>query len=77
VPVAPESITAGECYVTSTGRVRRVAHLLPDGRVLFATRLRLQGQTASWKDGIQTLAVFAASLERLVPWDWRPEQGET
>jgi hypothetical protein len=50
--------------------------LLPDGRVLFATRLRLHGQTASWKDGIQTLAIFAASSERLVPWDWKPEQGE-
>ncbi len=36
--------------------------------------LHIQGQTVSWKDGIQTLAVFAASSERLVSWDWRPEQ---
>ncbi len=70
--VPPESIRAGQCYLTETGQIRRVLRVLPDGRVQYEYRGAANPQIR-WKDGIQDRRSFAFLVEREVPCDWSPE----
>lgn len=38
MPIEPESLEAGRCYVTEVGQVQRIVQIMPDGRVQFENR---------------------------------------
>ncbi len=69
--VPPESIRAGKCYLTDTGQVRRVLHILPNGRVAYERRPARQPE-APWQEANQDLSMFAALAEAEVPCDFGP-----
>jgi hypothetical protein len=74
VSISPESIKVGECYLTTSGQVRRVMRILPDGRVQYETRGGAVARAFNWRTDIQDLRSFAFSAERAVPCDWTPDQ---
>ena len=72
----PGSIEVGQCYLTSSGAVRRVRAIL-DGRVQFETRLKVpNGHPWAWRSDMLDLKSFAFSAERPIPYDWTPETDE-
>ncbi len=72
--VPPESIHVGQCYLSDTGKVRRVLNILPDGRVQFEARNRSNSTGQRWKLDIMCLEAFATSTEQPIRCDW--VQGE-
>ncbi len=76
MPVPPESIEVGKCYLTNDGRVRRVAKFLPDGRVRYVYRSFPADKRRTWRTGRLDLEGFAATALREVPCDWMPEKEE-
>ncbi len=66
----PESIQAGQCYLTDAGHVRRVVRVMPDGRVQYEFR---RGHRVQWKSGILAGTSFALQADCEVPCDWTPE----
>ncbi len=73
MPVPPESIQIGKCYLAGRQlgpRVPRVVAILPDGRVQYEWRKR---QTQKWKPGILDAREFAFGVDQEVPCDWTPE----
>ncbi len=72
MPVPPESIQVGRCYLMKTGQVRRAVRLLPGGRMQFEQR---PGHIVpkTWKTDVQDVRSFATTVEREVPCDWTGE----
>jgi hypothetical protein len=73
--IDPEHIQVGQCYLTETGKIRRVTALLP-GRVQFQQRMALNPSWRAFKTDILDLRSFAFSVERPVPCDWTPGTDE-
>ncbi len=71
MPVPPESVEAGKCYLMKTGHVRRV---LPDGRVQYEHHPGHQVNAGAWRPGIQETRSFVFMVEREIPCDWTPER---
>ena len=69
----PESIEEGKCYLAENGRVRRVMRILPDGRIRYKYRGQYAGR---WRSGALPRLVFAATVARGVPCDWKSEADE-
>ncbi len=74
MPIPPESIEVGTCYLTGADTVRRVVMIHRDGRIQYAWRA---GYRKKWKVGILMRREFAAAAEREILCDWTPEQAET
>jgi hypothetical protein len=70
--IDPESIQVGQCYLTVTGKVRRVTGLL-SGRVQFQQRMAPNPSWRAYKTDILDLRSFAFTVERPVPCDWTLE----
>ena len=68
--VAAESIQIGQCYLSDTGKIRRVLNILPDGRVQFEARNRTDRTGLRSKLDIMSAEAFAASTERPIRCDW-------
>jgi hypothetical protein len=64
-----ESVEAGKCYLTNTGRVWRIMRILPDGRVQYEHRadIFVHGDP---KPGMLTTLPAEVEIEREVPCDW-------
>ena len=73
MPVPPESIEIGRCYLTETGQVRRVVRFMGDGRVQYEERSAHILQK-TWTVGMQCTRFFADLVEREVPSHWTPEE---
>ncbi len=76
MPLPPESIQIGKCYLTHSGEVRRVLRLLPEDRVHYEFREAAVARAFGWKEGVLGLAPFAALVEHEVPCNWTPEADE-
>ncbi len=74
--VPRESIEVGKCYLTRSGEIRRVLHILPHGPVHYEARRAAVLQAFGWQEGVLELALFAALIEREVPCDWTPGADE-
>ena len=72
MPIEPESIEIGHCYLSSKGFVRRVLQVLGDGKLLVEVR---KGTSRQWHSDMVTARFFASSTERRVPCDWTPDKG--
>ena len=68
--IDPQSIQVGQCYLSDTGKVRRVLNILPDGRVQFEARNRTDRTGLRSKLDIMSAEAFAASTERPIRCDW-------
>ena len=77
MPISPESVEVGKCYLVRSERgtqVRRVLQVMPDGRVRFERRVKSTGGPQwAWMQSLSEGRAFAAALEREVPADWTPE----
>jgi hypothetical protein len=71
----PKSVQVGQCYVSATGRVRRVLAIHGE-RVLYETRVQANQKGFTWRPSIVDPKTFAAIVERPVPCDWTPETDE-
>jgi hypothetical protein len=74
--VPPKSITAGKGYLTREGRLRRVTDIRPDSEVRYRYRSFPAAKSRTWRSGTLAVETFAATVEREVPCDWRPEGDE-
>ncbi len=72
--IPPESIEVGKCYLTTTGQVRRVIRIMPNGRVQYEHRLGHAILKRQWPSNIAEARTFAFAVEREVPCDWTPEE---
>jgi hypothetical protein len=72
--IPPESIQVGKCYLTTTGQVRRVIRIMPNGRVQYEHRLGHAVLKRQWPSNIAEARTFAFAVEREVPCDWTPER---
>ncbi len=72
----PESLQIGQCYLSDTGKIRRVLNILPDGRVQFEARNRTDRTGLRSKLDIMSVEAFAASTERPIRCDWVPGEDE-
>ena len=70
--ILPETIQVGRCYLTTDGRVRRVLETGPE-RVRYSYRSFPADPRRTWRSGVLSIEVFAATVEREVPCDWTPE----
>ena len=70
MPVASDTLSVGQCYLSDTGKVRRVLNILPDGRVQFEARNRTNRTGLRWKRDIMSVEAFAASTEQPIRCDW-------
>jgi hypothetical protein len=76
VSLPPESIQVGQCYLMSTRNiVRRVLHVLGDGKLMVETR-KADAPHGPWRTDMLTVRFFVSSTERPVPCDWTPETDE-
>jgi hypothetical protein len=66
-------IAEGKCYLASTGFIRRVLKVMPDGRILYDTRVSRRSQTTWRAGGILDRGTFAATVEREISCDWTAE----
>ena len=73
MPVPPEILQVGKCYVTAEGQLRRILRFLP-GRVQFERRIATAALGHAWVPRVVDCRAFAASVEREVPCDWTPER---
>lgn len=71
-----ERMDVGKCYLTRSGEIRRVLHILPHGQVHYEARRAAVLQEFGWTEGVLELALFAALIEREVPCDWTPGADE-
>jgi hypothetical protein len=71
MPIAPESIQIGQCYLAKRNQVWRVVRIMPDGRIQYEWR---GGIRVHWKSGILGQHEFTLAAERRVPCDWTPER---
>jgi hypothetical protein len=55
VSLPPESIEVGKCYLTDVGQVRRILHILPNGRVAYERRPAHRPE-APWQEANQDLS---------------------
>ena len=76
MPIKPESIQVGNCYLGDNSKVWRVVRIWPDGRVQFEFRSRSVSNAKVWKPGMLEGAAFSTSAQREVPCDWTPETDE-
>ncbi len=79
MPVPPESIEVGKCYLLEgehLRRVRLVTHILPSGRVRFEGRDATESRAYVWAEGTSDLSAFAEAALHDVPCDWVPVTGE-
>ncbi len=77
MPVPPDSIEVGKCYLTNTGRVWRIIRFMPDGRILYEHRAQhLYGQEQEQRPGMLTTLPAEVLIEREVPCDWTPDADE-
>jgi hypothetical protein len=76
MPIPPESIQVGQCYLMLDGEVRRVLRLLPNEGVHYESRAGMIVQAFGWKPGVLARSAFAALIDRPVPCDWTPESDE-
>ena len=74
--VPPESIKIGRCYLMSTGHIRRIVQVMPDGRVVYEARPGHVPSTRAWRSGILDPRSFLRGIEREVPCDWTPDADE-
>ena len=76
MPVAPETLKVGQCYLTHSGFVRRVLDL-SDERVRYEQRRGPVREGHPWpRTQVIAVSVFARKVERPVPCDWTPEAEE-
>ncbi len=75
MPVPPEHLEIGRCYLTETGQIRRPVRFLGDGRVQYEERSGL-ARRKQWTMDVQCVRFFAAVVEREVPCDWTPGADE-
>ena len=68
--IPPEGIQIVQCYLSDTGKIRRVLNILPDGRVQFEARNRTDRTGLRSKLDIMSAEAFAASTERPIRCDW-------
>lgn len=73
MPVPPESIQVGRCYLSDQGRIRRVTKFLPEGRLRYRYRSLLASKYEPWQTGRLDVEGFATTTLREVPCDWTPE----
>ena len=66
-----ESMKVGKCYLTDAGQVRRILHILPNGRVAYERR-PAHRPDAPWQEANQDLSMFAGLAEAEVPCDFGP-----
>ena len=76
MPLPPETIEVGKCYLSDEGRVRRVVRFLPDGRIQYAYRTFPTAPSIPWRTGRLPVERFAKTVVREVPCNWRPETDE-
>jgi hypothetical protein len=69
VSLPPESMKVGKCYLTDAGQVRRILHILPNGRVAYERR-PAHRPDGPWQEANQDLSMFAALAEAEVPCDF-------
>ena len=70
----PDGPKVGECYLSDTGHVRRVTHVMPDGRVGFEWR-QAYSLRSPWRTSLLEGRSFAASALRSVPCDFVEARG--
>ena len=77
MPLPPESLQVGQCYLCTMGKVRRVLSIHAE-RVLYETRGQANEKSAgfTWRPGIVAPKTFALLVERPVPCDWTPESDD-
>ncbi len=73
MPIPPESIEFGKCYLSNDGRVRGAAKFLPDGRIRYAYRSFPATPGRLWRTGRLDVGRFAETTLREVPCDWMSE----
>ena len=76
MPVPPESIEVGKCYLTRETRVRRVTEIRPNGEVRYKYRSFPAHRRGTWQSGALPPDIFAEFVLREVPCDWTPEADE-
>ena len=76
MPLPPESIEVGRCYLSLSSEMRRVLHILPEGQVHYEVRPAALLRAFGWREGVLELTPFAQLVERGVPCDWTPEADE-
>ncbi len=73
MPVAPDTLKVGQCYLTHSGLVRRVLNLSA-GRVRYEQRRGPVREGHPWpRTQVIAVGIFAAKAERAVPCDWMQE----
>jgi hypothetical protein len=73
MPVVPDTLKVGECYLTHSGLVRRVLDL-SEGRVRYEQRRGRVREGHPWpRTQVIAVSVFAGKVERPVPCDWTIE----
>ncbi len=75
MPVPPESIEVGKCYLTAAQRLLQVRRISRESRVTFGYRDDHLTEPEVWWAGVLNLPDFAAAAIREVPCDWTPETG--
>ncbi len=75
MPVPPESLEVGKCYLINTHQVWRIIRLMPDGRIQYEQRAA-DHIPKSWQPGMLTALTAEMLIEREVPCDWTPEMDE-
>ena len=68
MPLPPESLQVGQCYLSTMGKVRRVLSIHAE-RVLYETRGQANEKSAgfTWRPGIVTPRPLRCSLSGLCP----------
>ncbi len=74
MPVPPESIEVGRCYLTRDRRLRRVNEIRLDGEVRYKYRHFPAAKRRTWRSGVLAVNIFAATVLGEVPCDWTPER---
>jgi hypothetical protein len=69
MPVPPERIAVGMCYLDAHYRVLHVTHVTPDCRVRFRYQEAHPTMPDAWWAGMLNLREFASQTLRQVPCD--------
>ena len=73
MPITPESIDVGRCYLTRNGLVAQVVNVLSIGRVVYTFRKSTEADAHVWTGAETDQRTFALLAEHEVPCDWTPE----
>jgi hypothetical protein len=77
MPVPPNEIEIGKCYVTATGQVRRVIAIENKQVTYDARGKRAIPKDKSWGAGATVaLETFASAVEKEVEWFYDPDYPE-